>query len=397
MATDWTGVDEEILADNTFSSQDEIAEFQKLTLVAVSPTDYTKITNTKRADGIGFTLTTEAASEMNFYDAATAKTNNRYDAALESTADEVYVGNACFTVTVPEPLKDNDMYQLSLTTVRLDLAGSGEQTTPAANKLPIYISAVDNTNNVEDVTDDNVYLVTNTDKDLAVTLEAVPSSTIADATDLLNKEATPAIYAVKFLSGKDDEVSEYGQYLTFVNNNNGWKAAIMPSVNDGANENDPLYQFVVTGVENNDGDDEGNYETIILTNRLTKQFVKVVLYTEDKENNIYTIYPAINKTTGKVNRNEEWLVAYTDNADKDKLKLDGEPIRGMQVQLIKQEDVDKFATFETAKSEEGLYTFEFAKTAESGDRLYAAAKRNTAGEIEWKNMGYSSDTSCRNL
>ena len=386
LATDWSGVDEDILADNTFSSKDEVAEFQKLTLVAVSPTDYTKITNTKRADGIGFTLTTEAASEMNFYDAATAKTNNRYDAALESTADEVYVGNACFTVTVPEPLKDNDMYQLSLTTVRLDLAGSGEQTTPAANKLPIYISAVDNTNNVEDVTDDNVYLVTNTDKDLAVTLEAVPSSTIADATELLNEEATPAIYAVKFLSGKDDEVSEYGQYLTFVNNNNGWKAAIMPSVNDGANENDPLYQFVVTGVEDNDGDDEGNYETIILTNRLTKQFVRVVLYTEDKESNIYTIYPAINKTTGKVNRNEEWLVAYTDNADKDKLKLDGEPIRGMQVQLIKQEDVDKFATFETAKSEEGLYTFEFAKTAESGDRLYAAAKRNTAGEIEWENQ-----------
>ena len=78
LATDWSGVDEDILADNTFSSKDEVAEFQKLTLVAVSPTDYTKITNTKRADGIGFTLTTEAASEMNFYDAATAKTNIQY-------------------------------------------------------------------------------------------------------------------------------------------------------------------------------------------------------------------------------------------------------------------------------------------------------------------------------
>ena len=377
LATEWSQLDDATLANNTITTKEE---FLKATFIAVSPTDWVQLTNTVRANGVGFALTTVKGSDMNFYAAQTSKEHDVYDASQESRADEVYVGNACFTITVPKPLSDNDQYQLSVADARIDKEGKGTQVN--ANTT-LYISEIKNTNNVDDVANPYVYLLTNTGS--PATLQAVPSSTIADVTELLNEDATPAIYAVKFLSGEDDEVSEYGQYLTFVNNS-GWKAAIMPNVNEGANEDDPLYQFVVTGVEDNDGDDEGNYETIVLTNRLTKQFVRVVLYTEDKENNIYTIYPAINKTTGKVNRNEEWLVAYTDNADKDKLKLDGKSIRGMQVQLIEQENVDKFATFETAKSEEGLYTFEFAKTAESGDRLYAAAKRNTAGEIEWENQ-----------
>ena len=368
LATDWTGVDEDILVDNTFS-QDEHAEFQKLTLVAVSPTDYTEITNTKRADGIGFTLTTVKGSSFNFYNAAVDKVNDIYDENLESKGDEVYIANACFTVTVPAPAKDNDAYQLSLANVRLDLAGKGTQ---APVGKTIYVSAVDNTNNVEDVTDEHVYMVTNTNKDLAVTLEAVPSSTIADATELLNKEATPAIYAVKFLSGEDEESSEYGQYLTVITESNKFVPAIMPSVNNGANENDPLYQFVVTGVANNDGDKKA--ETITLTNRQTQQVVSFILYSEEElGDNVYTIYPTATTSTLDV--------AYT--KDDELAFLQDQPIQGMIVELIKKENVDKFATFETAKSEEGLYTFEFAKTAESGDRLYAAAYRNAKGEIEY--------------
>ena len=337
LATEWSQLDENTLKYNTITTKEE---FQKATFIAVSPTDFIDLTNTVQDNGKGFALTTVKGSDMNFYAAETAKNEDAYNANLESKNDEVYVGNACFTIKVDNPLAANDEYKLSLAAARWQKE-DGSQTGGST----LYISEIANTNNDnEDTVQGYTYLLTNNKAEGVATVKAVPSSTIADATDLLNEEATPAIYAVKFLSGKDDEVSEYGQYLTFVNNSNRWKAAIMPSVNDGANENDPLYQFVVTGVENNDGDDEGNYETIVLTNRLTKQPVKVVLYTEDKENNIYTIYPAADED-GNVNRAEEWLVAYTDNTDEDKLKLDGKSIRGMQVQLIEQENIAKFATF----------------------------------------------------
>ena len=391
LATDWNQLEEATLANNTITSKEE---FQKATFLAVSPQDFTELTNTKdkRKDGVGFELTTVQGSAMNFYDAATAKTVTGYDynANLESKAAEVYVGNACFDITVPSPLSANDQYKLSVDAARLDTKGNDAHEAKA-----VVIGVMPNTNNVDDETESLVYLVTR-DGGLAnaEVVQAVPSTTIADVTTLLNKEATPAIYAVKFLSGEDaeeGEASEYGQYLTSVSASGSsfnTKLAIMPSINNGANENDPLYQFVVTAVADENGDDE--YETVTLTNRQTKQSVTVVLYEEEElGDNVYTVYPEIGLTTAQL-ANAKWQVATTEDG---KLKLEDKSYKGMIVELIKKENVDKFATFETAKSEEGLYTFEFAKTAESGDRLYAAATRNTTtGAINYTSNIVTSET-----
>ena len=386
LATEWSQLDDATLANNTITTKEE---FQKATFIAVSPTNYTQLTNTNRGAGKGFTLTTVKGSDMNFYAAQTSKEQNVYDANQESKADEIYVGNACFTITVAKPLSNNDQYQLEVKDARLDKAGKGTQENI---NTTLYISKVPNTNNVDDVANSYVYLLTNTSD--PATLQAVPSTTIADVTTLLNKEATPAIYAIKFLSGEDaeeGEASEYGQYLTSVSASGttfNTKLAIMPSVNDGANENDPLYQFVVTAVADENGDDE--YETVTLTNRQTKQSVTVVLYAEEElGENVYTIYPEINLTATQ-KANAKWQVAYTVDG---KLQLKDKSYKGMIVELIKKENVDKFATFETAKSEEGLYTFEFAKTVESGDRLYAAATRNTTtGAINYTSNIVTSET-----
>lgn len=364
LATDWSGLSDETLSNNTITTKEE---FQKVTFIAVDPQDFTKITNTERKDGIGFTLATVKGSDMNFYDAETNKANNKYDGTLESSNADVFVGNACFTITVPDPLAKNDQYELAVKNARLDVKDDD------AHALKnVVISVVSNTNNVDDATTDIVYLVTNTSK--AATVKAVPSSNIADVTKLLNEDATPAIYVIKFLSGADAEVSEYGQYLSVESNgatspSNSWRGITMPN----ANENDPLYQFVLSGVKDFDKDD--NYETIVATNRQTKVPFSCVLYKEDAlGDNVFTIYP--DKTT-----NNENVQVATDNNGK--LKFERKSIKGMLVQLIKKEDVDKFATFETAESEAGLYTFEFAKTAESEDRLFAAATRNTDDEIQY--------------
>ena len=81
------------------------------------------ITNTKREDGKGFTLTTVKGSDMNYYDAETAKNNEKYNANMDSKKDEVFVGNACFTITEINPLSKNDEYSLSVANARLDKKG----------------------------------------------------------------------------------------------------------------------------------------------------------------------------------------------------------------------------------------------------------------------------------
>ena len=366
LATDWSGLSDETLAKNTIKTKEE---FQKATFIAVDPQDFTKITNTKREDGVGFTLATAKGADMNFYDAETNKAHNKYDGTLESSNADVFVGNACFAITVPDPLAKNDQYNLAVKNARLDLKDDDAHAAKG-----VVISVVSNTNNVDDATTDIVYLVTNTSK--AATVKAVPSSNIADVTELLNEDATPAIYAIKFISGADAEISEYGQYLT-VESNGSFSAAIMPNINDGTNVNDPLYQFVVSGVK--DFDKDNNFETVTMTNRQTKVSFSAILYKEEAlGENVYTIYPENGARWTNIQ------VATTDANGK--LKLANKLFKGMQVQLIKKGNVDKFATFETAESEQGLYTFEFAKTAESEDRLYAAAVRNSqTGEIEYTN------------
>lgn len=210
----------------------------------------------------------------------------------------------------------------------------------------------------------------------------------------MHNDATPAIYAIKFVSGAEEaaneEVSEYGQYLTVMSRNkqtnqpNNFTFAAMPSVNDGANENDPLYQFVITGVKDNDNDPAHKRETVKITNRLTGASVWAVLYAEKKlGDDIYTVYPSVKEG---LSRDQQLRIAHTAaNGDFEWKDLD---LRGMQVQLIEKKDVKKFDTFETAESEEGLFTFEFAKTAEANDRLYAAAARDKkTGKIEIFNGG----------
>lgn len=146
----------------------------------------------------------------------------------------------------------------------------------------------------------------------------------------------------------------------------------MPSI--FVNENDPMYQFVVANVEDKIKNADPKvpvYETITLTNRQTKTDVSFVLY-KTAEENVFIIYPAETKSisiaSNKIFNNEElWSWGYNN-------------VKGQVVKFNKKESVDKFATFESRESYDGLVSFQFAKTAESGDRLYTAANRYLRGE-----------------
>ena len=368
LASDWSELEKtaegrDILADNTI---DALEDFKKLTWVAVQPQEYTKVapTDGERKNGVGFALTAEATWEdMNFY--ATAEDNVNYDATQLSANDKIFVNNACFTVTEKDPLGAKSDYTLTLNNVRLNTAASTKGAHTTVKEIAVCL--LSNTDYVEE--DDNAttaYLMTGA-KDKAIPVTAVPSTTIGEATDLLNKDATPAVYAIKFVSGAEKEdgvTSEYGQYLTMRGVSG---SGFQPTTLSQANVEDPLFQFVVSGVKDADKDDK--FETVVLTNRLTSTSISFVLYQdpEDKDANIYTIYPA--NGSGVQN------IAFA-KAENNEIEFEEVNSKGMKVQFIEKDGIDKFSTFETRENDLGLVYFKLAKTAESEDFLYVAGERD---------------------
>ncbi|WP_455641224.1 DUF6383 domain-containing protein [Parabacteroides sp.] len=362
LASEWSGLSEVTLATNTISSY---KEFQKATFVAALPQGFVEITHSEgeRSQGHGFTLGEVSGADMNFY--ALSSDNDAYDKNQASSHDEVYVGNACFTITAKNPMEADDKYELKLANVRL--ATDKENKDDHANKTNIVIGTTKNINNDDDVATPNNYLVTKGKSPITVT--AVPSSTQADVKGLLTVGA-PSIYTVEFIGG-----AAKGQFLTSQASNYGteFKAASMPAL--FVNENDPMYQFVIADIFNNVKDVDANkpvYETVTFTNRQTKMDVTFTLYKTAVENE-FIIFPK--------DKDQEIAVAVNTLSGTSLWTWDTDWIKGMTIRLNKKENVDKFATFESRESYDGLVSFQFAKTAESEDRLYAAAKRDRQGDM----------------
>ena len=360
LASEWEGLSENTLKFNTILTKEE---FTKLTLVAATPQSFVEVTNSDRAKGHGFMLEFVKAAEMNFYKFKESTEDQDFDAEELSEEAEVFVGNACFKLTANVGSNGNDQYKLSLENARLATDGDHED---VHKNVGVVIGTTKNVNNnVNDVEARNNYLMTNGQNQVA--FNAVPSSSQYDAKALLNEGTTPAIYTLEFVGGKAE-----GQFLTMQKEGSKFGPATMPAL--FVNENDPMYQFVVSDVKDavkNPGKDK-IYETIVLTNRLTKEDISFELYTTAEENT-FIIFPV-----------SDYSIAVAKNANGTLYNWSWDNIlnvKGMKVKFNEQTDVDKFATFESRESYNGLVSFQFANTAESEDRLYAAADRNKKGEI----------------
>ena len=105
LATDYP---EELIGENTISSKDH---FDACTFIAVNPDVNYDIHEADRTKGIGFEFTTVKGEGFNFYTGSD-------DQRELSGKGEVYVGNACFTVLVQNPLNASG-YQLRLDNIRV--------------------------------------------------------------------------------------------------------------------------------------------------------------------------------------------------------------------------------------------------------------------------------------
>lgn len=245
---------EELIGINEIKNSEEgIALFNQCTFLAIDPTGNYDINATDRSKGWGYELTTVQGSDMNFFHGA--RTSDNY-----SHAEEVFVGNACFAVEVPDAVTAPEEYNIKAKSFHVFVSSKDNAAKKHEAKSALYIGCVADQN-------ENYLVTTDVNEALAFT---TTNTTLLDGDDLvefLQKEDAPSVYTIQFVSGeKKEDASEYKQYLT-VNKPSGFALASTVDFDEA----DPMYQFVVTGVDKTN-------KTITLANRQTKYSFTVSLY-----------------------------------------------------------------------------------------------------------------------
>ena len=210
-------------AEKQDAIEDYIDAFNVCTFVAVSPSDSYQ-TSTVASEGLKL-ITITGANLIKY--------EPQSDAQYATTKDQVYIGNAVFTVTEPDQYAKPGEYQLALTSARVKDSGKDSQSSASLN---IGVTKIQ-----------GVYYVTTT-KD--ANSFKVSTSSLVKGIDLLKKEKAASVYTIKFVSGEDDEISEYGKYLASANGDryNEDAYTLVAQGNDLINTELPQYQFAITDV-----------------------------------------------------------------------------------------------------------------------------------------------------
>ena len=318
------------------------AQFEACTFLAVNPDKNYDIHQADRGNGIGFDLMTVSGADLNVY------ADQSDDRA--SVKGDVFVGNACFTIEVPDPLRAENAYNLKLANARVQTDASKN----AHVGKQVYIGSILDQN--------KNYLVTNTE-DGALSFETT-NSTLYDVTKLLKSEDAPSIYTIQFVSElyKNDNINFAGEknhYLTVGDDGNNNFA--LHSVED-YNAADPMFQFVITNVDKDN-------KTVTFANRQTQMPFTVSLY--ENADGSFTVYDA-NAEDLYV---ERFDVGFDVNHNGE-IDFVQRQLNSTKVVLTPVTVEDKFATFVNRSDNDGLVTFELAKNVDDTPEFYVGARKN---------------------
>ena len=342
-----TAYPEELSGTDVEITDEMVDLFNQCTFLAIDPKGNYDINKADRTNGVGYELTTVQGSEMNFFTGA--RTSDDY-----SSGEEVYVGNACFAIEVPDPMTAPEAYNI------------------VASDMHVFVSADKNPTEKHDAKNGYIGVVTDQKENYLVTTTvadalsfATTNSTLMDGDDLatlLQKEDAPSIYTIQFVSGeKKENETEYKQYLTIMESSSAFVLASTVEYD----ETDPMYQFVVTAIDKTD-------KTITFTNRQTQKSFEVSLY-ENKEG-IYTVYPATQTAV-----NVEWVDAATTNEEVEFKPVD---LANTKIVLTPYTVEDKFATFVNRADGMGLVQFELAKNSDASTAFYVGGTRDDDGALQ---------------
>ena len=334
---------------------DKIADsdlFKQCTFIAIDPTGNYDINATDRDNGLGYELITMQGSEMNFFHGAATSDNF-------SHAEEVFVGNACFVVEVPNAVTAPETYNIKAKNIHVFVTATDNAAKKHVAKAGLYIGCIADQN--------KNYMVTTVVTDaLAFT---TTNTTLLDGDGLvgfLQEEDAPSVYTIQFVSGEKNEgASEYEQYLT-VNKPAGFELASTVDFNEA----DPMYQFVVTGVDKTN-------KTITLANRQTKVDFTVSLY--ENEDGVYTVLPA---TGSKDKVYVEYINGTVGNNSKDEVvTFEAIDLTNMKIVLTPYTVEDKFATFVNRADNMGLVQFELALNSDIAPAFYVGGEKDVDGNL----------------
>jgi len=315
-------------------------DFLACSFLAVSPTENDKINGLAPKDGKGFKLAIVKAEDMNYVE--------DFDLDQAAVKGQTYVGNACFTIEIPDFANNEEAYQFKAKDIRVWVDGE------LAKADDMYISSVTSEGKSRVVTNDS-----------GVTFET-DNSSILNPKKLLSTEDRPSIFTIQFVSGENkEENSEYGQYLTVGNQTASGKFTFFSTTDENVGS-DPLYQFVIADIDT-------VKHTITFANRQTKKMLTASLYTEDADNMIYTIYA----------ENVKYQQENVTDKSNEKVKFDSKALSVKKIQLAPVTVEDKFATFNAAESINGLVRFELARTSEADAKffVYAPRKKKANGDV----------------
>ena len=327
----------------------ERADFEACTFLAVNPDKNYDIHAADRKNGIGFDLMTVSGADLNVY------ADQKDDQA--SVKGEVYVGNACFTIVVPDPLRADNVYNLKLKEVRVQTDASKNA---HAKKEDLLIGSILDQN--------KNYLVTHNETGLSF---ETTNSSLYDVTKLLKSEDAPSIYTIQFASNTY-KAGYYetgkGQYLTVGVDQYGIDPLfanrfLLHSV-EQMKDGDPMFQFVVTAIDKDN-------ETVTFTNRQTKHSVVVSLF--ENEDGTFTVY--------NTNNADLYVERYDYNVENGKIIFEKGSLQNAKVVLTPVTVEDKFASFVNRADDAGLVTFELAKNIDDAPEFYVGAYRDKEGNL----------------
>ncbi|WP_297909131.1 DUF6383 domain-containing protein [uncultured Parabacteroides sp.] len=199
------------------------ATFKASTFIAVDPVNHFGINALKRADGVGFAFKLVSGENL----VMTANTSK----------EQVYAGNAAFTVSEMDNVNKPGEYTLKLASVRVKKDASKDDQATISN---VYVDAITSTGTT---------YVTTTSKPTTAKC-TISTSNMLKASELLKKDA-PAVFNVLFVSNEKDVTetgsSEYGKYLGLRINSSAYE--LFAQGPDYVNLNAPQNQWVVTDVD----------------------------------------------------------------------------------------------------------------------------------------------------
>ena len=318
-------------AEKQDAIEDYIDAFNACTFIAVSPSDSYQ-TSTVASEGLK--LITITGANLIKYE---PQSNAQY----ATTKDQVYIGNAVFTVTEPDQYAKPGEYQLTLTSARVKESGKDSQ---AAATLNIGVTKIQGVNYVTTTKDPSSFKVS--------------TSSLVKGIDLLKKEKAASVYTIKFVSGEDDEISEYGKYLASANGNQYNKDAYTLVAQGEAliNTELPQYQFAITNVD-------VNTQKVTFSNIETGESFTTQLYATDVENQY--------KLVGISNN----VYVAEENA-KDIENYDTKAMSAMVVELAPVEVEQYAGFFQKGIDNNEPYRLVFAKNATTNDKWYIAVNAN---------------------